>query len=371
MPISLLRITDFRNLINVDLAPDNGLNVICGNNGSGKTSLLEAIYYLSLGKSFRSSTNSRLINHHSDKFSIFSQIVSDNQLIPAGVERSARGAPRMRIAGQDVASIAELANLLPVRLIDVHAHDFFESGPLHRRQYLDWGLFYLFDGFLPVWRQFDRVLKQRNAILKDKRPRNELTVWTDELVKYGLALDAMRREYISLLTPFITEAVCQLLPVANVEIQYLPGWDESLELSEVLNEAVFDEYRMGYTLSGPHRADLVVSIDGVSVKHFLSRGQQKLLICAMMIAQGMALSQHANKALIYLVDDLPAELDAAGRGKLIALLAKQKTQIFMTAVEYDAVQGFIEDPILALPVKVFHVEHGCVTNVENTEATPI
>ncbi|MFZ2314569.1 MAG: DNA replication/repair protein RecF, partial [Gammaproteobacteria bacterium] len=362
MPISTLRIADFRNLIAVDISPcQQGLNVICGDNGSGKTSLLEVIYYLSLGKSFRSSTASRLINHTTDKFSIFSQLVNSQQIIPVGIERSARGAPKMRIAGEDAASIAELASLLPVRLIDVHSHDFFETGPQCRRQYLDWGLFYLFDAFLPTWRQYERVLKQRNAILRDKRPKKELAVWTEELVKHAKALDSMRREYVTLLTPLIVKALNELLPISNIEIKYLPGWDESLDFATILNDAYLDEYRTGYTLHGPHRADLEVNIDGVPVKHFLSRGQQKLLICAMIIAQGMALTQHVNKALIYLVDDLPAELDLAGRHKLMGLLAKQNTQIFMTAIEYSVIQPFIEDHIQDLPVKVFHVEHGCVT----------
>lgn len=362
MPISSLRITDFRNLTSVEISPcQQGINVICGDNGSGKTSLLEVIYYLSLGKSFRSSTAGRLINHQADKFSVFSQLVNTQQIIPVGIERSARGAPKMRISGEDANSIAELATLLPVRMIDVHSHDFFEAGPQCRRQYLDWGLFYLFDAFLPTWRQYERVLKQRNAVLRDKRPKKELDVWTEELVKHGLALDAMRKECVALLTPLIFKAINELLPISNVEINYLPGWDESVGFATILSESYLDEYRAGYTQHGPHRADLEVNIDGVSVKHFLSRGQQKLLICAMIIAQGMALTQYVNKSLIYLVDDLPAELDLAGRHKLMGLLAKQNTQIFMTAIEYSVIQPFIEGCIQGLGVKVFHVKHGCVT----------
>lgn len=357
MAISSLRITDFRNLASVDLKPcQQGLNILYGKNGSGKTSFLEAIHYLGSGRSFRTATSSRLIRQNASRLSIFAQVLSDNQrFIPVGVERESSGQTRMRMAESEVASIADLAGLLPIRIINSQSHSLFESGPIFRRKYLDWGLFYLSESFLPCWRSFERALKQRNAVLRDKRPKKELDAWTEELLKHGLEFDRLRREYIHALTPVLMEAASQLLSLSNLDISYDAGWDESQEYSSVLSAHYPEEFRLGHTQYGPHRADLELKVEGVSAKHFLSRGQQKLLICAMILAQGMLLAKHANKRLIYLVDDLPSELDLHSKQKLISLLSEQQTQIFITAIESETICDFIS---AEKAVKLFHVEHG-------------
>lgn len=363
MPITDLRITNFRNMSAAELSPEpNGLNVITGDNGSGKTSLLEAIYYLGHGRSFRASNSNRLIRHEANKFSVYSQLLSNERIISIGVERTKGGDSQQRIAEQNV-GVAELAGFLPIRVINSQSHQLFESGPAYRRKYLDWGLFYQYDSFFPCWRNFERALKQRNAILREKRPKAELQVWTEEFVKYGLEFDGLRRSYIDALTPLLAQMAGELLSIAELEVCYLPGWDESLDFADLLSENIYFEYGSGYTQYGPQRADLDLRINGLSIKHFLSRGQQKLLICAMIIAQGILLFQHINKGLIYLIDDLPAELDLQSKTSLISLLAKQKMQVFITAIESKMIGEFNQS--LAVPSKVFHVEHGIINSISS------
>ena len=361
MPISKLTISNFRNLTSVDLAPSTlGLNIICGQNGSGKTSILEAIHYIGHGKSFRTSSSSRMIQHETDKFSLFSHIVRENQAhLPVGVEKTITGSNRLRIAGEDATSIAELARYLPIRVINSQSHQLLESGPSVRRKYLDWGLFYQSESFLSVWRQFERVLKQRNTVLKERRPKRELDVWTNEMARYGIALDSLRREYIEQLQPLLADLAAELLGVSDTEIHYESGWNDELEYETVLANSYHEDMRYACTQYGPHRADVDVNIGGRSAKHFLSRGQQKLLICAMILAQGMLLSRAINKAPIYLVDDLPAELDDGRGHKLVSLLIRQKTQVFITAID-SGVMLRLMDADTALLAKVFHVEHGCI-----------
>lgn len=361
MSIASLRITDFRNLAAVDVAPQPiGMNIFCGNNGSGKTSLLEAVHYLSVGKSFRSSTSSRLVRHETDKFLLFAQLIKDNQqVISIGMERDVAGATRLRLAEKDLSSVAEITSFLPVRLINSHSHHLLESGPIYRRKYLDWGLFYQFEQFLPCWRHFERVLKQRNALLKERRfSKPEIDGWTAELVRYGVEFDAMRQEYVALLQPVLADLGRELLDLPDIQLKYQRGWDKNADYADILANSYQDDIRCGYTQSGPHRADLDIDCNGISVRHFLSRGQQKLLICAMIIAQGALLAERINRGLIYLVDDLPSELDVHSRQKLISLLSRQSAQIFITAIEYDDVCCFIDDS--TIPIKVFHVEHGSV-----------
>lgn len=359
MSISSLRMTDFRNLATVDLEPcSTGLNIIYGNNGSGKTSLLEAIHYIGMGRSFRTGSSGRLVRHQADKFTLFAQLCAEaGRLVPVGMEKGCFGSAKLRVNDDDSASITDIASFLPIRVINTHSHHLFESGPIYRRKYLDWGLFYHSDAFLSCWRHFERALKQRNAALRDKRAKREVDSWTEELVKHGLEFHAQRVAYVRDLAPYLAQTVEDLLGIQQISVNYLPGWDESEDYAQALNSDLPSEYRAGHTQHGPHRADLDIEIQGISAKYFLSRGQQKLLVCAMIVAQGMLLAAHGNKRVVYLVDDLPAELDKQGRDKLMTMLSKQDTQVFITAIEKETICDFI-DAELNVPAKLFHVEHG-------------
>jgi DNA replication and repair protein RecF len=273
------------------------------------------------------------------------------------MERDRSGAMRLRVAEQNTSSITEIAYCLPLRLINSQSHGLFEAGPIGRRQYVDWGLFYQMTGFFDCWQHFGRTLKQRNAVLRDKRSKQELNVWTDKFVYYGCQLDQWRKEYIGQLIPILQSMVMELLDLTPLDVTYQSGWDSNMDLGTALARCYLEECRLGYTQSGPHRADLDVKIQGTPVKHRLSRGQQKLLVCAMILAQGVLLTHTVNKHLVYLIDDLPAELDKESTQRLVTLLSKQSTQVFMTAIESEVIRESLYSNI-HIPVKVFHVKQG-------------
>jgi len=364
MAITLLRVSGFRNLSSIELSPSvGGLNVIYGENGSGKTSLLEAIYCLSHGRSFRSTVTNTIINHQVDQFSLFAQLIneSDNP-ITIGVERHRNGALRLRTDKKDAATISELASYLPVRMINPDSYQIVESGPLFRRKYLDWGLFYQNPAFLPCWRSYERILKQRNSLLRNKRSRQEIDAWTAELMKYGDELTQLRQNYVQDLLPFVQNITHELLQQSEFTMEYQPGWNSSFTYRDSLDKNFSEDWQFGYTQFGPHRAELDININGLTARHFLSRGQQKLLICAIILAQGMLLTQATNKRLIYLVDDLPSELDEQNKARLISLLLSKKMQIFITAIESKWVVDLIDQNVIQdHPVTVFHVKHGQVS----------
>lgn len=356
MTITSLRINNFRNLSSVDLAAfAPGLNVICGNNGSGKTSFLEAIHYLSMGRSFRSTAANQLIRHEMNEFSLFSQVLSGSpHPFPIGISRQRKGLTQLRIAEQNVSSMAELAAYLPVRVINSQSHHLLDSGPVFRRKFLDWGLFYQSEHFLACYRDFAHVLKQRNAILRKRGTKKELEVWTKAFIQHAVILDKLRNDYVAALAPHLKAVFHELLGF-SLDLAYLPGWESDMDLTALFDQYYPDESKWGYTLLGPHRADLTIRCNGLSVKHFLSRGQQKLLICAMIAAQGKLLNQQTKRSIIYLIDDLPAELDLLSREKLINLLSFQQNQAFITAIDHESICDF-----LTVDRKVFHVEHGRV-----------
>ncbi len=355
MSIIRLDVTDFRNIPAVRLEPLlDGFNLICGDNGSGKTSLLESIYFLSLGRSFRTTNTSHIVRKSTEKFVVSSHIsLKNGQSIAAGVERGPNGRLNTRISGKDVASIAEIASLLPIQLINSNCYNLLDAGPIFRRKYIDWGAFYHSIEFLRVWQQYKRALKQRNAALAQRVPKKELETWNRELVQAGNLLHQLRLAYVELLLPILKDMVAELLTIVDLKIEYFPGWDQACEYQQILAQSIDKDFYLGYTQHGPHKANFNVIINGLPAKDILSRGQQKLFVCAMILAQGALLFQGQNKRPIYLVDDLPSELDVTSRSNLIALLSKQEAQIFVTAVDYAFFDGYT-----AKPVRMFHVEHG-------------
>ncbi len=358
MALNQLILTHFRNLVSaeLELIPD-GFNLIHGDNGGGKTSLLEAVHFLSLGRSFRCSLIDRMVNNDAEKFSIFSQLrAEDNQLIPVGIERERGNASKIRIAGSDQKTIAELARLLPVCLINSQSYNLLE-GPIFRRKYLDWGVFYLQNDFVKAWQRFNRVIQQRNSALRNRLSKTEVEIWTPELIESAILMDKAREYTIQQLIPIISELLGLLLNLeAPIEIEYQRGWNPNVDYATVLEHAYLKDRQLGYTQFGPHKADLKISINQRSAKDFLSRGQQKLLVCGMIVAQGMLLWTLNQTPPIFLIDDLASELDSQSLSRIIGLLIRQKAQVFVTAIFPKVWDGFLD-----CATKLFHVEHGRVS----------
>jgi len=357
--LSQLEISNFRNLLSVNISPiPSGFNFLCGKNGSGKTSLLESIYYISLGRSFRSSVLGRVINNTAESLAVFAKIKSslDNLESAVGFERKADGASKARINGHNVTSSSETADILPVQLIDSYCHQLLDSGPAIRRKFMDWGSFYDNASFIRNWKQFGRALKQRNILLKSRASISEINPWSKELVSSSTQVDAIRQQYIAKLTPLLNEIIGNLVDIPGLEISYYSGWNNSLHYEDVLADSLDRDRLLGHTHFGPQKADLVIKINGVPAKDILSRGQQKLFVCAMIVARGSLLQSGTKRSSVYLVDDLPAELDIQSQTRLLDLLQKQNAQVFVTAINLDSIKPLLT----SLNSKIFHVEHGVV-----------
>ena len=356
MYLSQLDIRQVRNLQDIKIKPSKTCNYIYGANASGKTSLLEAIYLLSIARSFRTTHIKHVISHNSPTLQVFGRIQDNNQNIPVGIERSAKKT-RIRINGADVKAVSELSSLLPVQIINPDVHKLLEQGPKYRRQFIDWGVFHVEHSFLSAWQQYYRVLKQRNASLRRKQNTKSIILWNDQLIEFAKIITLSRENYLSGFIPIFNKYVQKLMGL-KVDIAYQRGWSLDSSFTDTLNLSLDKDTFKGYTSFGPHRADLEISFKGLLVQNCFSRGQQKLLVCAMRLAQISHLQQKTQQKSIVLVDDLAAELDIEHRQNLIELLVDTQAQLFVTATEKNS---FSLPP--EIEPKMFHVEHGILKEV--------
>jgi DNA replication and repair protein RecF len=357
MYLTQLDIRQVRNLQDVKIKPSKRCNYIYGANASGKTSVLEAIYLLSIARSFRTTHIKHVISHDQPSLQVFARIKNNNEESTAlGLERSNRKT-RIRINGSDVKQVSELSSLLPVQIINPDVHKLLEQGPKYRRQFIDWGVFHVEHGFLQAWQQYYRVLKQRNAALRRKQDKKAIILWNEQLIQYAKTITLSRENYLSGFLPIFNNYVEKLMGL-SVDIYYQRGWNAELSFTDSLEQSFEKDIFKGFTSLGPHRADLEISHNGILVQNSFSRGQQKLLVCAMRLAQISHLKKETNQQSILLVDDLAAELDIQHRQHLIELLIDTQAQLFVTATEQNS---FVLPP--EIESKMFHVEHGVLKEV--------
>ncbi len=360
MAVSRLSITGVRNLqpVTLDLSPR--INILHGVNGSGKTSVLEAVYLLALARSFRSSRLQPIIQHEENACTVFGNIQhSDGSEFNVGISRNRQSELQIKINGQNVRSAAQLAQTLPIQLINPDSFRLLEGSPKIRRQFLDWGVFHMEPKFLDAWRRLQTGLKQRNSLLRHATIDPLLLhSWEHELCLASNELDSYRRLYIQQLKPVFEKVLAQLIDVPSLTLSYFRGWDKEKDLQEVLTLSLERDSALGYTQAGPQRADLRLRISKNNAVDILSRGQQKLVVCALRIAQGYLLAKAQRQQCIYLVDDLPSELDQAHRQALCRLLEDLNCQVFITCVDHLLMtEGWGKET----PITLFHVKQGQIT----------
>jgi len=293
--LTQIDIRGLRNLREASLSPAPGFNQITGPNGAGKSSVLEAIHCLSVGHSFRTRKVKELISRGEDEFTLACQML-------------------------DVALTPD-------------SHSLVQDGPSGRRQFIDWGTFHVEHGFFDAWRIYRRALSQRNQSLKDHAPDSEVTSWDESLILSGTQLDAYRRQYTDSLQQTLVELLGSMDTMFHVELSYRSGWTDGLGLGEALEKSAINCRRFKTTTVGPHRAELQIMTDGVLARQILSRGQQKLLVYAMHLAQLKLLHQITGKPAVVLCDDLPSELDKLQSRKILHEIAQLKSQVFLTSTE--------------------------------------
>lgn len=352
MALTRFKCTDFRCLESLDLEFGSESNLIFGANASGKTSILEAVGYLGRGRSFRGATTRELIRHQAEAFVIFGTVDTGSRSIPLGV-RNSRDGLEVHVGGEKAASAAALAETLPLQVIDPEVHNLVAGSPEHRRRFVDWMAFHVEQGYLDCWRRFRRVLKQRNAGLRAGAPHRTMNGWDEQLVTFGTGLDAARRRMLDRIVP-ILEPLGDALLGSRIGLEYEQGWPQGRGLDAALAASAERDQALGSTQVGPHRADVRLIYDQRLARKLVSRGQQKLLACALIIAATGTVETHLDAPLLLLLDDPAAELDRGSVARLMVAVESLRSQVIATTLDRAT-------PLFSTSPRLFHVEHGAVT----------
>jgi DNA replication and repair protein RecF len=353
----------FRNLQECTLQCSPKFNVFYGKNGSGKSSILESIHVLSTGRSFRTSHAGEFIQFGAPSCTVsgIATRLEDRAVsLRLGVERRKLGAAKIRVAEQPSPTIADLAKVLPIQLINIDTYQLLSAASKGRRQFLDWGLFHVEHSFFPAWQRYARALKQRNMALKRANSREILSIraWDGELIEAGTHLKDARNEFLREYLPVFSELLASFLNLNNLHIDFKQGWPEEMSLEDALETSFDRDLALGFTTRGPHRADLIFSLNETGglnlVKSVLSRGQLKLFVCSLLLARAKWLRERTGQRCLFLVDDLCSELDALASSRLVEGLKALGSQVFVTAVDLGVLKPILE----GVEHKMFHVEHG-------------
>ncbi|RUO45666.1 DNA replication/repair protein RecF [Idiomarina aquatica] len=367
MRITRFIANNFRNFSHLEVKPGPGINVVFGENGSGKTSFLEGIYLFGFGRSFRPGGFRPLIKSGADEFTLFceghdaSDVDSQQRF---GMSRNVNGEHQLRINGSKEARLADLAKNVPVQLFTPESVEVIAGGPSTRRQLVDWGVFHVEHSFFGLWSNYNKVLRHRNKLLKTKRlnySQAEDKYWVQQLCLYGQEITEQRQGYVERLGKYLKPIAQTFLPDVTLDVSLKVGWDSNKTLSDALSGSISNDVKYGHTSVGPHKADLQIIADGVAAKERLSRGQIKVLVASMKLAQARLLNEATGLACIIIVDDLTSELDRDNQRKFCELLEDSDNQVFISSVSIDSLSdNFKKEPAM------FHVEHGILKrHIEN------
>lgn len=382
MPIQSLEITDFRNLRSVQLLPSPSVNWLIGSNGSGKTSVLESLYLIGTGKSFRSSSARQYINHEVSKCLVATSMASAGDALFAmriGIERDTQGGFSARCNGESIRRLSDLAKLFPLVTLLPDSVELLTGDPTTRREFVDWTMFHVehLGDYLDVYKSFSLCLLHRNKLLKamaegsrlgDRAALQELGSWDEQFVLWGERLSALRESFVQRLVLTLQASATEYAEafgypsydLGRVRFAYQSGWTAGRPLADQVATQREKDLERGTSTSGPHRFDLRITYDNVPVREFFSRGQLKHLTSLIKISQTRLFQQtHQSGEVIFLFDDAFSELDSRHAGSIISVLRMLGIQVFVTSAEPPETKGFS----IHKHDKMFHVEHGSIRPV--------
>ena len=356
MKLESLQVRQVRNLTDVQITPNAEVNIIYGENAAGKTALLESIYLLSKLRSFRTPHIKEVIQHNKNELTISGVITNHNNVpINTGIRKTNKET-EIRYDGNRIKTVSEQANNVIVQCAIPENIKVLTGVPRDRRKWMDWAMFHVEQEYLQTWQDYHYALRNRNALLRRPAKNNEFFIWESKMAKTAELLSDMRKNYLICLQKYYKEVAGEH-PRRNVVFGIKKDKYQASNFLEYLQAARQSDIKAGFTQNGPHKADIEFKIQGKHANTVFSRGQTKLFVTMLSIAQAKLLKIEKGKTPIILADDLTAELDNKTVATLLELLYEEKMQLFLTTIEPSEIHKSNKE------ISLFHVEHGRVKNV--------
>lgn len=361
-----IQVSELRNIGNAKLSPSNSLNVLLGENGSGKSSFLEGIHILSTGRSFRSMELKNLIQFEKAGFLVRGKVNpvlsgAEEESINVGFMFSDKKERLVKIGGDKVRNSSELARLLPMKFLSPLEGNLIEGAPSLRRKFIDWLMFHVEPSYLKHQKNFKSILSNRNTTLR-KKDRAQEPYWRNQFVLASEALSEITSAVFEKFIHYIEIEIKDVLGDFPLNISFYRGWRLDANLDELIEQALDNEFKVGGSRYGYQRADLKITINSKPVNQVLSRGQMKILALALHIAQIKFLKEIRNSNCVVLIDDIIAELDDQNICAMIDKIIKTGNQCFVTSANVKLAELLKQN--FGESYKLFHVEHGTIKEEE-------
>ncbi len=366
MPLELLKILNARNLKEYTLNPHPFFNIIYGSNGVGKTTILESIYLLLRSRTFRSSKYKSFIKHDENSCTIFSRFSSniDSDSFASftlGIQRSKNlSQPVLHLNSKKINSLSTITNLVVLGLITPESFNLLDAGPSIRRKFIDWGVFHVEPQFLSDWRSYKKILSSRNALLSQysksfkitnqltKEQTKNLNCWFPQLVRLNDKLNGYRKNQIDYIKPYFFDYLNKFFTKLSedISLNYYQGWNKDLEYSVYIDQKIIEDLTSGFTRYGTHRGELRIQYKKNLARDILSRGQKKIVIICLILAQFKYLIDldKSRDHNLLLLDDIDSELDSKNLSILFDILKTFNSQILVTTTNHEK-YCFLNDDI--------------------------
>ena len=344
MILKSIEIKNFRNLKDVSLSFNPKVNIIYGKNAQGKTNLLEAIWLLSGNKSFRGANDRELAHFNEDSFFIGGVFENDGEESVLKIGTSILGEKATKKVYKNGKTFASSRALLGCAQMTVFSPDdltLIKDGPAGRRNYCDIILASLFPAYAKTLNRYNRIVMQKNALLRDEAPFEQIEIWSSQQALFGASVTKSRSELIKRLLPYAKKSFYDMAgKTEELSIEYQSTVCEETEIlereiaekfSEKLKINSYKESAAQSCLYGPHRDEILIKINGKDARQFASQGQQRSAVLALLLAKTELIREQTKKAPLVLLDDVMSELDQ-GRQKYL-LERIDDFQVFITCCQ--------------------------------------
>lgn len=338
MFLERLIIKHFRNLNEIELNFDSRINIFVGENGVGKTNLLEAIYFLGILKSFRTNQDRQLVKFGERNFSINGKILKKDTAININVLFDANQ-KKVKVNNKTLTKIIDLIGQLKIVIFAPEDLNIVKGNPQIRRRFVDIELAQISPKYLYNLQRYLKIIKHRNQILSTIKKTRRLEIkglepWDDQLVEIGTQIISKRKELMAKLNPLIEETYHQIRKdQQKLKIEYSPCVGEE-DFRKRLQDKQQEEIQREVTLIGPHRDDISFYINDVNSRYFASQGQQRAIAICLKLAELQNIYQETNEFPILLLDDVTSELDKNSRESLLGLIGEE-IQVFITTTDLN------------------------------------